>query len=112
MKEGNFICSGSSSYLKTLYSCGYNVNFIFDTKEFTDRMKYELFEKLKLIDNTAIIKVMTKFVFSINFSSNEHNVIESVFKEIEQNKQSYLHSLYQSDHRDILLRLVNVLLIL
>ena len=35
MSEGQFICSGTSSYLKNKYPCGFNVNFIFDHNTFT-----------------------------------------------------------------------------
>ena len=46
MSEGKYICSGTSSYLKSKYPCGYNINLIIDSKVFSMDKRNNLFKKL------------------------------------------------------------------
>lgn len=89
MSEGKFICSGSSSYLKAQYPCGYNVNLIFDAREKEDKNKrIELFEEIKKIDGTALIKIYSKSVLSIN-CMNMNNRVKEIFNYIDSIKHIY-----------------------
>ena len=86
MNEGRFICSGSSSYLKNNYPCGFNINILIDSKISNSNSRKELFNQLKEIDNSAEIKIESKGVFSINFSVFDNKVNE-LFNLIELNKE-------------------------
>ena len=88
MSEGSFICSGTSSYLKNKYPCGFNINLIFDSKTFTEERKVKLIEQLKTIDASCKVKISSKFAFTINFSSVVEN-IEQIFETIDNIKEQY-----------------------
>ena len=88
MSEGKYICSGTSSYLKSKYPCGYNINLIIDSKVFSMDKRNNLFKKLKEIDPTAVIKISSKCVLSINFM-NISEQINNIFKEIDSVKSEY-----------------------
>ena len=85
MNEGRFICSGTSSYLKNNYPCGFNINILIDSKISNSNSRLELFNQLKEIDNSAEIKIESKGVFSINFSVFDNKVNE-LFNLIELNR--------------------------
>ena len=88
MNEGVYLCSGTSSYLKSKYPCGYNINLIIDPKVFTNDKRNNIYKKLKSIDNSAVIKISSKFVLSINFMNISNNINE-IFKAIDEVKIEY-----------------------
>ena len=69
MSEGKLICTGTSSYLKNQYSCGYCINFLFnDVSESTNKSsKSKLIKELRKIDPTLTVKVVSKEIIIINF---------------------------------------------
>ena len=85
MSEGHFLCSGTSSYLKSKYPCGFNVNLIIDPLKFTQEDKNTVIQQLQMIDNSACIKIASKCVISINFSGSGYNINE-VFEYIDRVK--------------------------
>ena len=85
MSEGHFLCSGTSSYLKSKYPCGYNVNCIIDPNRFTEQNKYKLIGELREIDASSCIKIASKIVLSINFSGVGQTT-EQIFKHIDSVK--------------------------
>lgn len=109
VSEGRFICSGSAEFLKSKYPCGYNVNIIFNEND--DRSKrVDLARELKLIDDSAIIKINSKSVLSINFSSIESEHINKVFSYIDSNKGEYLienYTVSTTSLEDVFLKLNN-----
>ena len=88
MKDGNFICSGTSSYLKEQYSCGFNLNLLINPKIFNENYKNEIIENLKKLDLKIKIKIFSKSVFSINIQSDNKNIPE-IFEFIENSKENY-----------------------
>lgn len=88
MSEGKFICSGTSSYLKTKYSCGFNINFIIDNNKFSKETKSVFMNKLKSIDLSTTIKVTSKEVFVVNFQTINEKVSD-LFAYIDQVKTQY-----------------------
>ena len=88
MSEGKFICSGSSSYLKNKYPCGFNVNFIFNHNIFTKDKRMSLVNTFRQLGNNCKIKVSSKFAFTINFF-NITNDVEQIFENIDNVKESY-----------------------
>ena len=88
MNEGRFICSGTSSYLKNNYPCGYNINILIDSNKSKYETRRDLFNQLKNIDNTAEIKIESKHVFSINFL-NLDNRVNDIFNLIDLNSNEY-----------------------
>ena len=82
MLDGKFICSGTGSFLKNKYPCGYNINFLLKNNINNRR---DLLDELKEIDNTATIKVSSKNLISINFMSMNDRKINLIFEKIEKN---------------------------
>ena len=85
MNEGRYICSGTSSYLKSKYPCGFNINILIDSKISNRAKRNELYNQLKQIDNSAEVKIESKGVYSINFSNINENINE-LFRIINENK--------------------------
>ena len=86
MLEGKFVCSGTSSYLKNKYPCGYNLNVIFNSNIFSEENKEQLFHKLKNIEPSIDLKISSKNVLSFNVENiNKNN--DLVLKEIERQKK-------------------------
>ena len=46
MSDGQFICCGTSSYLKSKYPCGFNINLLINSEVFNEQKKQEIFEKI------------------------------------------------------------------
>ena len=88
MNDGYFICSGTSSYLKTKYPCGFNLNLLLDTAIFNDNCKKQLYNQLIKYEPNLEIKISSKGLFSINIQSNNKNIKE-IFDVIENNKAEY-----------------------
>ena len=88
MTDGHFICSGTSTYLKSMYPCGININLIINSKIFNDDNKRIIFEKIKEYDSQAEIKIASKGVFSINIQQNNEHISE-IFNYIEEIKEVY-----------------------
>ena len=88
MSDGHFICCGTSSYLKSKYPCGFNINLLIDSKKFDENKKKTILEKIKTYDPQAEIKVASKCLFSINLQSNNEHVAE-IFKYIEESKREF-----------------------
>ena len=83
MLDGKFVCSGTGSFLKNNYPCGYNINFLMKNNCIN---RNELIEELKDIDGTGVIKVSSKNLLSINFMSMEEKNINLIFDKIEKSK--------------------------
>jgi len=88
MSDGHFLCSGTSSYLKSNYPCGFNINLIINSEIFNEQIKNTLFEKIKSYEPEAEIRVASKGVFSINIQSNS-KYINEIFEYIEQSKLQF-----------------------
>jgi len=88
MSEGHLICSGTSSYLKSNYAGGFNINLIINPKIFNENNKKIIFEKIQEFEPDAKIKIFSKGVFSINIQSNKDN-ISQIFNYIEQSKSEF-----------------------
>ena len=88
MSDGNFICCGTSSYLKSKYPCGFNINLLLNPQKFDEEKKGLIFEGIKNYEPQAEIKIASKNVLSINIQSNNNNV-DKIFSLIEQSKEEY-----------------------
>ena len=88
MSDGQFICCGTSSYLKSKYPCGFNINLLVNSDVFNEQKKKEIYEKIKNYEPNAQIKIASKSVFSINIQSNNTHIPE-IFQLIENSKEEY-----------------------
>ena len=88
MSNGNFICSGTSSYLKSKYPCGFNLNLLMDSKIFNDNKKQKLYNELIKYEPNLEIKISSKGLFSLVIQSNNKNIKE-IFNTLETNKEEY-----------------------
>lgn len=88
MSEGHLICSGTSSYLKSNYAGGFNINLIINPKVFNENSKKTIFEKIQEFEPEAQIKIISKGVFSINIQSNNENLYK-IFNYIEESKSEF-----------------------
>ena len=62
MNDGHFICSGTSSYLKTKYPCGFNLNLLLNTAIFNDNYKQQLYNQLIKYEPNLEIKILKKYL--------------------------------------------------
>ena len=85
MTNGRFICSGTSSYLKTKYPCGFNLNLLVNSKVFNENYKEQLYNQLIKYEPNLEVKIASKGLFSLNIQSNNQNIKE-IFDTIEANK--------------------------
>ena len=88
MSNGEFICSGTSSFLKSKYPCGFNLNLLVNPEVFNDKIRKELFNKLIKYEPKLEVKISSKGLFSVNIESNNNNIKE-IFNIIEDNKKVY-----------------------
>ena len=88
MSDGQFICCGTSSFLKSKYPCGFNINLLINSSVFNEDKKNIVFERIKSYEPKAEIKIASKSVFSINIQSNNEHIPE-IFKFIEESKADY-----------------------
>ena len=85
MTDGHLVCSGTSTYLKSMYPCGININLVINSKKFTENNKRIIYEKIKEYDPQAEIKIASKGVFTINIQQNNEHISE-IFDYIEETK--------------------------
>ena len=88
MSEGKFLCSGTSSFLKSKYPCGFNINLIINSSIFNEELKNQFFNGIKEFEPKAEIKVASKGVFSLNIQSNNQH-IQDIFNYIDERKAQY-----------------------
>ena len=88
MSDGKYLCSGTSSFLKSKYPCGFNLNFLINQDKFDEEYKHQLLEGIKKLEPNAEIKLASKGTFCINIQSNNKN-IEQIFNLIEEKKNEY-----------------------
>ena len=87
MKEGHFICSGTSSYLKNKYPCGYNINLILDSKKFNKENKNTFLNEIKNIYSEYKIKISSKGLLSISYEIIDKRALE-IFNYIDNVKNN------------------------
>ena len=88
MSDGHFICSGTSSFLKSKYPCGFNINLLINSSVFNEEYKKQFYNSILQYEPNVEIKVASKGIFSINIqSTNQH--ISELFDYIEQNKSKF-----------------------
>ena len=87
--NGRFICSGTSSFLKSNYPCGFNINLIGKEQEFDEEKKDFLFNKIMKICPDISIRINSKRIFSINNHStnSSYEKIEKIFDTIDELKE-------------------------
>lgn len=88
MSEGNYICSGTSEFLKNKYSSGININFILNKGYSNETNIMKLFKSLQKINDTIVIKSISTEVFMVNFESVGQN-IDALFDFISKKKEDY-----------------------
>ena len=88
MSDGHFLCSGTSSFLKSKYPCGFNINLLVNSTIFNEDYKRQFYNGLLQYEPNAEIKVASKGIFSINIQSNNQKIPE-IFDYIEQTKSQY-----------------------
>ena len=85
MTDGHLVCSGTSTFLKSTYPCGININLVINSKKFSEDNKRIIYEKIKEYDPQAEIKIASKGVFTINIQQNNEHISE-IFDYIEETK--------------------------
>ena len=88
MSDGHFLCSGTSSFLKSKYPCGFNINLLINSSIFNENFKQQFYNGILEYEPHAEIKVASKGIFSINIQSNNEKIPE-IFKYIGQVKAQY-----------------------
>ena len=88
MSDGKYLCSGTSSFLKSKYPCGFNLNFLINPEKFNDDNKEKFFDGIKKYEPKAEIRIASKGIFTINIQSNNKNIPE-ILEYIEQKKGEY-----------------------
>ena len=108
MSDGQFLCSGSSSFLKSKYPCGFNINLIINSSIFNEEYKRELYNGILKYEPKAEIKVASKGILSINIQSNNQNIAQ-IFNFIEQNKDKGIedYTVSSTSLEDVFLKINN-----
>ena len=88
MSDGHFLCSGTSSFLKSKYPCGFNINLLINSKIFSEEYKQQFYNGILKYEPNAEIKIASKGIFSINIPSN-NQYIQEIFDFVEKNKNDY-----------------------
>ena len=88
MTDGQYICCGSSSYLKSKYPCGFNINLLINSNVFNEKYKTKFFSEILKYEPKAEIKVASKGIFSVNIQSNNQHINE-IFNYIEESKEQF-----------------------
>ena len=88
MTHGQYICSGTSSFLKSKYPCGFNINLLINSNICTDSIKQKLYNELIEYEPKLEIKISSKGLFSLNIQYNNQNIKE-IFDIITKNKEEY-----------------------
>ena len=88
MLDGQYMCCGTSSYIKSKYPCGFNINLLIDNKIFDDNKRHQFFREIKNYEGKAEIKINSKSVFSIKIPSENKNIRE-IFDYIERIKTEF-----------------------
>ena len=88
MLDGQYMCCGSSSFLKSKYPCGFNINLIINSQKFDDNKKTQFYREMKKYEEKAEIKVNSKSVFSVNIRQ-ENKSIKEIFDYIENCKEEF-----------------------
>ena len=88
IKDGKYIYSGTSSFLKNKYQNGFNLNLIINSS-FNEETREQLINELKDKDKNAYIKINSNTLLQINFSTNDKNEINNIFEYIEECKDIY-----------------------
>ena len=88
MTDGQYICCGTSSYLKSKYPCGFNINLLINNKTFNEDNKNKFYNEILKYEPKVEIKIDSKYIFSVNIQSNNKN-IEAIFNYIEEIKSEY-----------------------
>ena len=88
MSDGKYLCSGTSSFLKSKYPCGFNINLLINSSIFNEDYKQQIFADIQKYEPKAEIKVASKSILSINIQSNNKK-IPQIFDYIEKNKVEY-----------------------
>ena len=65
MSDGQFICCGTSSFLKSKYPCGFNINLLVNSDKFTEEKKNKIFEGIKSYEPSAILRLLLKVLFHL-----------------------------------------------
>ena len=86
MTDGHYLCSGTSSFLKSKYPCGFNINLLINSSKFNEDYKQQFYNGILQYEQNAEIKVASKGIFSINIQSN-NQYIPQIFQYIEQQKE-------------------------
>ena len=109
MSDGKYLCSGTSSFLKSKYPCGFNINLLINQDKFEEEYKNQILEGIKKFDPKAEIKVASKGTFCLNIQSNNKN-IEQIFNFIEDKKSEYAiedYTVGSTSLEDVFLRINN-----
>ena len=88
MSDGKYLCSGTSSFLKSKYPCGFNLNLLINEDKFDEEYKKQLFEGIKKYEPKAEIRIASKGTLCINITSSSKNIKE-IFEFIEAKKDEY-----------------------
>ena len=88
MTDGQYICCGTSSFLKSKYPCGFNINLLINSKIFNENYKSQFYDEILKYEPKAEIKVDSKSIFSINIQSNNQQINE-IFDYIEKEKDNF-----------------------
>ena len=88
MSDGKYLCSGTSSFLKSKYPCGFNLNLLINEDKFDDEYKRQIFEGIQKLEPKSEIRVASKGTFCINIQPNNNN-IEGIFNFIEEKKDEF-----------------------
>ena len=114
ISEGRLVCTGTSSFLKHKYSCGFNINILLNNEQNLDRNiinddKIKIIHEMKKIDPKLYVKVISKESIVLNFPEITENC-DKIFSRIDEIKEEFKimnYTLSTTSLEDVFLKVNN-----
>lgn len=112
MNEGEYVCSGTSEYLKSKYSSGVNINFILDSDKTNKGNVINFLKKIKEIEPNCLIKALSNELLILHLDNVNMNLktLMNLFNFISQYKHQYNiknYNISTSSLEDVFLKINN-----
>ena len=108
IKDGKYIYSGTSSFLKNKYQNGFNLNLIINSS-FNEETREQLINEFKDINN--VININSENLFQIKLNINDEEEIKNIFQIVDNIKKIYnikKYSISTTSLEDYFIKLNNI----
>jgi ATP-binding cassette subfamily A (ABC1) protein 3 len=68
MSDGKFICCGTSSFLKSKYPCGFNINLLVNSNKFTEEKKIKFLKIFRVMSQISTLDLLLNVFFHLIYN--------------------------------------------